>query len=59
MWDNYNVRGDRNMINENFWKELWKILLEIEDNTYWSSNFHLTKKDFIEIKKRLIKTIDK
>ena len=47
------------MINENFWKELWKILLEIEDNVYWSSNFHLTEKDFIEIKKRLIKTIDK
>ena len=47
------------MINENFWEELWKILLEIEDNTYWSSNFHLTKKDFIKIKKRLIKTIDK
>ena len=47
------------MINENFWEELWKILLEIEDNTYWSSNFHLTEKDFIEIKKRLIKSIDK
>ena len=47
------------MINENFWKELWKILIEIEDNVFWSSSFHLTKKDFIEIKKRLIKTIDK
>ena len=47
------------MINENFWEELWKILLEIENNAYWSSNFYLTKKDFIEIKKRLIKTIDK
>lgn len=47
------------MINENFWKELWKILLEIEDNVFWSSSFYLTKKDFVEIKKRLIKTIDK
>ena len=47
------------MINEKFWEELWKILSEIEYSAYWSSNFHLTEKDFIEIKKRLINTIDK
>ena len=45
------------MINEKFWNELWEILLEIEDNTYWSSNFHLTEKDFKEIKKRLKKLL--
>ena len=42
-------------MEEKFWKELWDILKELEDEYLWHSCYILEKKEFKKIKKSIDK----